>query len=139
MSARFAEKVILITGATSGMGRAAAERIAAEGAKVVLAARGKEAGDALAAGIRAAGGEATFVPADVTVEAEAAELVRQAVSRYGRLDGAFNNVGAATAIGAVTDVDADAWHISCSVTPSRDRCDENGRTRYQYVTVAFEG
>jgi NAD(P)-dependent dehydrogenase (short-subunit alcohol dehydrogenase family) len=115
VSARFVEKVILITGATSGMGRAAAERIAAEGAKVVLAARGKEAGDALVAGLRAAGREATFIPADVTVEAEAAELVRQAVERYGRLDGAFNNVGAATAIGAVTDVDGDAWHADLAL------------------------
>ncbi|MEU4409275.1 SDR family oxidoreductase [Streptosporangium sp. NPDC023963] len=118
MSARLAEKVILITGATSGMGRAAAERIAAEGAKVVLAARGKEAGDALVAGIRAAGGEATFVPADVTVEAEAAELVRQAVSRYGRLDGAFNNVGAATAIGPVTGIDGDAWQADLALNLS---------------------
>ncbi|WP_440100154.1 SDR family NAD(P)-dependent oxidoreductase [Streptosporangium sp. H16] len=118
MPARFAEKVILITGATSGMGRAAAERIAAEGAKVVLAARGKEAGDALVAGIRAAGGEATFVPADVTVEAEAAELVRQAVSRYGRLDGAFNNVGAATAIGPVTGIDGDAWQADLALNLS---------------------
>ena len=118
MSARFVEKVILITGATSGMGRAAAVRIAAEGAKVVLAARGKEAGDALVAGLRSAGWEATFIPADVTVEAEAAELVRQAVERYGRLDGAFNNVGAATAIGAVTDVDGDAWHADLALNLS---------------------
>ncbi|MBC6461196.1 SDR family NAD(P)-dependent oxidoreductase [Actinomadura sp. HBU206391] len=118
MSARFAEKVILITGATSGMGRAAAERIAAEGAKVVLAARGKEAGDAMVAGIRAAGGEATFVPADVTVEAEAAGLVRQAVEQYGRLDGAFNNVGAATAIGPVTEIDGDAWHADLALNLS---------------------
>ncbi|MEU8176463.1 SDR family oxidoreductase [Microbispora hainanensis] len=115
MSARFAEKVILITGATSGMGRAAAELIAAEGGHVVLAARGKEAGDALAAELRAAGGEATFVPTDVTVEAEAAELVRQAVGRYGRLDGVFNNVGAATAVGAVTDVEGDAWHADLAL------------------------
>ncbi|UBU18462.1 SDR family NAD(P)-dependent oxidoreductase [Nonomuraea gerenzanensis] len=118
MSTRFAEKVILVTGATSGMGRAAAERIAAEGGHVILAARGKDAGDALAAELRAAGGEATFVPADVTVEAEAAELVRQAVSRYGRLDGAFNNVGAATAAGAVTDVDGDAWHADLALNLS---------------------
>ncbi|WP_062428819.1 SDR family NAD(P)-dependent oxidoreductase [Herbidospora daliensis] len=115
MSAHLTDKVILITGATSGMGRATAERIAAEGAKVVLAARGKEAGDALVASIRGGGGEATFVPADVTVEADSAELVRQAVSRYGRLDGVFNNVGAATAPGPVTDVDADAWHAELAL------------------------
>ncbi|WP_327104152.1 SDR family oxidoreductase [Nonomuraea glycinis] len=118
MSARFAEKVILITGATSGMGRAAAERLAAEGAKVVLAARGKEPGDALVAALRAAGGEAAFIPADVTVEAEAAELVRQTVERYGRLDGAFNNVGAATAIGPVTGIDGAAWHADLALNLS---------------------
>ncbi|GAB4060658.1 SDR family NAD(P)-dependent oxidoreductase [Catellatospora paridis] len=109
MSARFTDKVILITGATSGMGRAVAERVAAEGAKVVLAARGKDAGDAFAAQLRAAGHDALFVPTDVTVAAEIAELVRQAVERYGRLDGAFNNVGAATAYGPIADIDADAW------------------------------
>ncbi len=118
MSARFTGKVILITGATSGMGRATAERLAAEGAKVVLAARGKESGDALVAALRAAEGEATFVPADVTVEAEAAGLVRQAVERYGRLDGAFNNVGAATAIGPVTGIDGDAWHADLALNLS---------------------
>ncbi|MFC4530382.1 SDR family NAD(P)-dependent oxidoreductase [Sphaerisporangium dianthi] len=118
MSARFAGKVILITGATSGMGRATAERLAAEGAKLVLAARGKKAGDALAAELRAAGGEVTFAPADVTVEAEVADLVRHAVSRYGRLDGAFNNVGAATATGPVTDIDDDAWHAELALNLS---------------------
>ena len=55
---------------------------------------------------------------DVTVEAEAAELVRQAVERYGRLDGAFNNVGAATAVGPVTDVDGDAWHADLALNLS---------------------
>jgi NAD(P)-dependent dehydrogenase (short-subunit alcohol dehydrogenase family) len=118
MSARFAGKVILITGATSGMGRATAQRIAAEGGKLVLAARGKEAGDALVAELRAAGGEATFVRTDVTVEEEVAELVRQAVSQYGRLDGAFNNVGAATAVGAVTDVDGAAWQAELALNLS---------------------
>ncbi|MFC6082981.1 SDR family NAD(P)-dependent oxidoreductase [Sphaerisporangium aureirubrum] len=118
MSARFAEKVILITGATSGMGLAVAERVAAEGAKVVLAARGKEAGDGVVADLRADGREAVFVAADVTVEAEAAELVRQAVSLYGRLDGVFNNVGAATAIGPVSEVDGDAWHADLALNLS---------------------
>ncbi|MCZ7373514.1 SDR family NAD(P)-dependent oxidoreductase [Micromonospora sp. WMMC250] len=105
MYERFAGKVILITGATSGMGRAVAERVAAEGAKVVLAARGKEAGDELASRLP----HAIFVPTDVTVEAEIAVVVRQAVERYGRLDGVFNNVGAATAMGPVTDLSGEAW------------------------------
>ncbi len=109
MSARFTDKVILITGATSGMGRAVAERLAAEGATLVLAARGKEAGDALTAGLRTRGTEVTFVPTDVRVEAEVENLVRAAVDRYGRLDAAFNNVGAATALGPVTEIDGAAW------------------------------
>jgi len=49
------------------------------------------------------------VPTDVTVEAEVASLVRQTVEQHGHLDGAFNNVGAATAIGGVTDIDGQAW------------------------------
>ncbi|WP_329128936.1 SDR family oxidoreductase [Streptomyces sp. NBC_01476] len=118
MSARFAEKVILITGATSGMGRAAAERVAAEGAKVVLAARGREAGDALAAGLRAGGADAVFVRTDVTVEAEVADLVQQVVDRYGRLDGAFNNVGAATAVGPLTGIDGKAWDADLALNLS---------------------
>ncbi|WP_062431614.1 SDR family NAD(P)-dependent oxidoreductase [Herbidospora daliensis] len=118
MSARFAEKVILITGATSGMGRAAAEQIAAEGGKVVLAARGKEAGGAMVAALRAAGGEATFIAADVTVEAQAAELVRQTLQRYGRLDGVFNNVGAATAMGPLTEIDGQAWDADLALNLS---------------------
>jgi NAD(P)-dependent dehydrogenase (short-subunit alcohol dehydrogenase family) len=118
VSARFAGKVILITGATSGIGRATAERVAAEGAKVVLAARGRKAGDALAADIHAAGGEATFVPADVSVEGEVANLVRQAVDQYGRLDGAFNNVGAPTAVGPVTEIDGEAWHAELALNLS---------------------
>ncbi|WP_230394368.1 glucose 1-dehydrogenase [Plantactinospora alkalitolerans] len=106
---RFADKVVLVTGATSGMGRALAERVAAEGAKVVLAARGTEAGTAFAAALRSAGRNAIFVPTDVTVGAEMEQLVQRAVDHYGRLDGVFNNVGAATALGPITEIGHDAW------------------------------
>ena len=114
MSDRFTGKVILITGATSGMGRAVAERVAAEGAKVVLAARGRKAGAELAAALP----DAIFVPTDVTVEAEVAALTDQAVEKYGRIDGAFNNVGAATAMGPLTAVSGDAWSADLALNLS---------------------
>ncbi|MER7013596.1 glucose 1-dehydrogenase [Saccharopolyspora sp. NPDC000359] len=109
-TARFESKVVLVTGATSGIGEATSRRLAAEGAAVVLGARSKDTGEELAADIRAAGGRALFVPTDVTVESEVAELVRAAVSEFGRLDGAFNNAGAVSAFGAVQDIAADGWH-----------------------------
>ena len=115
MVGRFAHKVILVTGATSGMGRAVADRLAAEGATVVLAARGREAGEAAATELRAAGADAHFIATDVTVEAAVAELIRNILDRYGRLDGAFNNVGAATAIGPLTEVEPDAWRADMAL------------------------
>ncbi|WP_207915270.1 SDR family NAD(P)-dependent oxidoreductase [Micromonospora sp. 15K316] len=115
---RFEDKVVLVTGATSGMGRAVVKRVAAEGAKVVLAARGKEAGDAFAAELRSAGHDVLFVPADVTVETEVEQLVRRTVDHYGRLDGAFNNVGAATAPGSVTEIDGAAWSAELTLNLS---------------------
>lgn len=110
MTTRFADKVVLVTGATSGVGKAVAVRVAAEGAAVVLGARGAEAGEKTAAEIRAAGGRAVFVPADVTSEADVARLTRTALDEFGRLDAAFNNVGAVTAAGAVQDIDTGDWH-----------------------------
>ncbi|WP_245678065.1 SDR family NAD(P)-dependent oxidoreductase [Nocardia acidivorans] len=109
MDSRFASKVVLITGATSGVGAAVARRIAAEGGAVVLGARGKEAGDRIAEEIRTAGGRALFVPTDVTVEEDVARLTDAAVTEFGRLDGAFNNAGAINAFGSVQDIDAAGW------------------------------
>ncbi|MFW5418164.1 glucose 1-dehydrogenase [Nocardiopsis sp. CNT-189] len=106
---RFTDKVILVTGGNSGMGRAVAERLAAEGAAVVLGARRKDLGDQVAAEIRAGGGRAVFVPADVTLEDDAARLVQAAVAEFGRLDGAFNNVGGMNAFGPVPDISDSAW------------------------------
>ncbi|WP_158890708.1 SDR family NAD(P)-dependent oxidoreductase [Amycolatopsis anabasis] len=110
MSARFESKVVLVTGGNSGMGKAVAERLAAEGAAVVLAARRKDVGEEVAEGIRAAGGRALFVAADLTVESDAAEVVAAAVREFGRLDGAFNNAGGVNAFGPVQEIEAAGWH-----------------------------
>jgi NAD(P)-dependent dehydrogenase (short-subunit alcohol dehydrogenase family) len=99
--ARFDGRTVLVTGGNSGIGRAAATAFAAEGGRVVLGARRKEEGDRVVEEIRAAGGEALFVPTDVTVEAEIERLVAAAVDTYGGLDVAFNNAGGGSAFGPV--------------------------------------
>jgi NAD(P)-dependent dehydrogenase (short-subunit alcohol dehydrogenase family) len=106
---RFDDKVVIVTGGTSGMGLATARRLAAEGAAVVLAGRRKAVGDAAAEQIRTSGGTALFVPTDVTVEQDVAALVATTVREFGRLDGAFNNAGGGSAFGPVPSLDAAAF------------------------------
>jgi NAD(P)-dependent dehydrogenase (short-subunit alcohol dehydrogenase family) len=96
-------KVALVTGGTSGIGRATALALATSGAKVVFAGRRESEGASVQAVISAAGGEARFVRADVAVEAEIQALVRETVATYGRLDLAFNNAGL-DILGPLTDV-----------------------------------
>ncbi|HVS00195.1 MAG TPA: glucose 1-dehydrogenase [Thermoanaerobaculia bacterium] len=84
-------KVVLITGGSSGIGRDTALAFAKEGARVVIAARGVERGEATAHEICAAGGRAIFVRADMAKTADVAKLVPKTVKTYGRLDYAFNN------------------------------------------------
>jgi NAD(P)-dependent dehydrogenase (short-subunit alcohol dehydrogenase family) len=110
MSDRFASRVIVVTGASSGIGLALAQRVAGEGARVVLGARREDAGEAAARGIRDTGGEAVFVAADVTVEEQATALVAAAMERFGRVDGAFNNAGGVQALGPLQDTDSAVWH-----------------------------
>ncbi len=98
----FQEKVVLITGGTSGIGEASAVLFASQGAKVVVSGRRDQLGDAVVERIKAAGGEAFFVKADVTSEEDIKNLVEQTVSKYGRIDVAFNNAGVEIT-GMVTD------------------------------------
>lgn len=90
MSSRLDGKVAVITGATSGIGEATARRFAAEGARLVIAGRNAEKGEALA---RELGEAVVFKRADVMREADIAALVDTAVERFGRLDCLFNNAG----------------------------------------------
>lgn len=90
---RFAGKVVLITGATSGIGAATARAMAAEGARVFFCGRRARLGHEVMTGIRADGGEATFQRADVRSETDVRTLVEGCVRRYGRLDIAVNNAG----------------------------------------------
>ncbi len=90
---RFAGKVVLITGATSGIGEAAARAFAAEGASVHFCGRRVELGEKVAREIAEAGGTASYQQADVSSEAQVKALVDTCVERYGRLDVAFNNAG----------------------------------------------
>jgi NAD(P)-dependent dehydrogenase (short-subunit alcohol dehydrogenase family) len=97
---RLEGKVVMVTGATRGIGLAAAERLGGEGARLVLTARGEDDGRAVEARLHTAGVDAVFVAADMTDAEGPATVVVTAVTRYGRLDGAFNNVGGVVAPGA---------------------------------------
>ena len=86
-------KIIVITGASSGMGEAVARHLAGKGAKVVAAARRAERIEALVADITKSGGDAIAVPTDVTKKEDMQKLVDTAVSTYGRIDVLINNAG----------------------------------------------
>lgn len=86
-------KVVLITGATSGIGAAAARLLADAGARVWFCGRREQLGRRLESAIRAAGGEATYVRADVRDEDQVRRFVTACAERHGRLDVAFNNAG----------------------------------------------
>jgi NAD(P)-dependent dehydrogenase (short-subunit alcohol dehydrogenase family) len=92
MTGRVADKVVIVTGAGSGIGRGIALHLAAEGAHVVVADRDVDGGQATAASVSGTG-SAVFVAVDVAGEESCRALVEAAVRRYGRLDGLVNNAG----------------------------------------------
>jgi len=109
----FNNKVILITGATSGLGATAAVSLASKGAKVIITGRREEQGHAVLERIRAAGGEGLFIKTDVTIRADVEAMVARTVDRFGRLDGAVNNAGVAAGIFTpIADFTDEDWHTS---------------------------
>lgn len=107
-------KVAVVTGATSGIGEAIANRFAGEGASVVLVARREDRGQENADRILGAGGRALFVKADVTKREDVARMVQEAIAKYGRIDILVNNAGILLSkrFGESTPVD---WHRIMSI------------------------
>lgn len=104
----FADKVVLVTGGTSGIGRATALAFAQEGASVVVAGRREDEGAESVALIRQAGGKGLFVRADVSVEDEIAAMVARAVEVFGGLHFAFNNAGVFLPPAPITEITTEA-------------------------------
>ncbi|WP_029073497.1 SDR family oxidoreductase [Kaistia adipata] len=105
MAVSVAGKVMIVTGASSGIGRAAARRFAAEGAKLVLVARSADKLEALA---KELGGETLAIPADLTKPADVERVVAEAEAHFGRIDILFANAGSYVT-GNVAEGDPDEW------------------------------
>ena len=109
MSGRFAGRGILVTGAGSGIGRAAAQLFADEGGRVVVVDQDENEAQATVKSIRQAGGEALAIGADVSREADCRGMVERALAAYGRLHVAFNNAGIGASGFAVADEEEVTW------------------------------
>tara|TARA_R110000744_G_scaffold330896_1_gene436346 strand:- start:1668 stop:2438 length:771 start_codon:yes stop_codon:yes gene_type:complete len=103
-------KTFIVTGASSGIGAAAALLLAAKGANVVLGARRQAELDQLAGQIKQSSGKAVCLSGDVSDEMYAQALVNCAKDEFGGLDGAFNNAGTTGELGPVPDMQSDNWH-----------------------------
>jgi NAD(P)-dependent dehydrogenase (short-subunit alcohol dehydrogenase family) len=101
-----AGKVALITGGTSGIGRATALLFAEHGARIAITGRSEERGAEVVAACEALGAEALFLGADLTDAAVCAPLIEKILARFGRLDVLVNNAGASHAVGTLETTDA---------------------------------
>jgi NAD(P)-dependent dehydrogenase (short-subunit alcohol dehydrogenase family) len=108
-------KIALVTGAAAGIGRASAQVLAREGACVVVADIDDEGGRATVGLVETAGGEASFVHADVSVREDVAGMVRHAVERFGGLDCAVNNAGMGTGGQPIADYPEADWDRAIAV------------------------
>jgi NAD(P)-dependent dehydrogenase (short-subunit alcohol dehydrogenase family) len=104
MSGRLQDKVSIITGSTSGLGAATAERFAAEGARVVVTGRNEARGEGVAESIRKAGGDACFVACNLDDEASIESLIAGAVEAYGRVDNLIMNAAATATLTGERDL-----------------------------------
>src|SRR5262245_52634295 len=102
-------KVVLVTGASSGIGEATARAFAAKGAKVVVAARRQDELAAVVGEIKDRDGDATFVVADVSVANDVKRMVDHTLATYGRLDCAVNNAGIEGQLARVVDLAEEEW------------------------------
>ena len=109
MAGLFQDKVALVTGGSSGIGRAAAIAFAREGARVAVAARRQAQGEQTVAQIRDKGGEAVFVKTDVSESAQVEAMITTTIEAFGRLDCAFNNAGITGPDARTHEYDEDAW------------------------------
>lgn len=108
MNQDIAGKVVVITGASSGLGEATARHLSSLGAHLVLGARRQDRLEALAADIRGAGGKAEIVVTDVTRKQDVAALVQAALTNFGRLDVMINNAGL-MAVAPLAELKVDEW------------------------------
>ena len=102
-------KVVLITGALTGIGRATALAFAKTGARLIVSGRRDEAGAKLVKDLRESGAEAEYVRADVRLEEDVHNLVDQTVARFGRLDVAVNNPGTEGKTGPITEQSPESY------------------------------
>ena len=103
------EKVVLITGASSGIGKATAEAFAAKGAHIVVAARRKKELDDLVTSIQAMGGKASAIQTDVSNSNSVEQMVAHAIEVFGRLDYAVNSAGVEGKFNGITELSEDDW------------------------------